>query len=287
MTTLPSGERVGAIEEMVADYIASPHFNSLAKSTKREYIRYLRMLVDNIGSAKPEDLLPHDVARIRDNIGAEKPGKANAMVRVIGALYVWGRERGWCKLNPADGIKKLKGGEYLPWPPEALASIDCLRPDIAFACKVALHTGQRMGDVVAMRRTDIQAGKMFVRQEKTGKELLIPLHPEIRQAVLSGQGESVCWKQAGSGDWTTEQFEAAFQRERAKVPALENVVFHGLRKNAAVKLAEVGCTTHEIASITGMSLPMVEHYTRGVRQALLADRAMEKVQAYKDVLTTP
>jgi len=60
-----------------------------------------------------------------------------------------------------------------------------------------------------------------------------------------------------------------------------------LRKNATVKLAEVGCTTHEIASITGMSLPMVEHYTRGVRQALLADRAMEKVQAYKDVLTTP
>jgi integrase len=263
--TLPSGERIGDIEEMVADYIASPHFNALARSTKREYIRYLHMLVDGLGNEKPEALLPHDVARIRDNIGASKPGKANAMVRVIGALYVWGRERGWCKINPADGIRKLKGGEYKPWPPEALAVIDGLRPDIAFACKIALHTGQRMGDVIAMKRTDIQSGKIFVRQEKTGKELLIPLHPEIREAILSGQGESICWKQAGSGDWTTEQFEAAFQRERAKVPALQNVVFHGLRKNATVKLAEVGCTTHEIASITGMSL----------------------LQAYKDVLTTP
>jgi integrase len=142
-----------------------------------------------------------------------------------------------------------------------------------------------MGDVVAMKRSDVQSGKIFVRQEKTGKELLIPLHPEIREMVLSGAGDSICWKQAGAGDWTSEQFEAAFQRERAKVPGLEKMVFHGLRKNAAVKLAEVGCTTHEIASITGMSLPMVELYTRGVRQSLLAERAMEKVQAYKDVLT--
>jgi integrase len=163
--------------------------------------------------------------------------------------------------------------------------MDSLRPDIAFVCRIALHTGQRMGDVVAMKRADIQSGKIFVRQEKTGKELLIPLHPEIREAVLSASGEFVCWKKAGSGNWTTEQFEAAFQRERAKVPALKSVVFHGLRKNAAVKLAEVGCTTHEIASITGMSLPMVEHYTKGVRQSLLADRAMEKVQAHKDMLT--
>ena len=160
---LSTGERVGTIEEMVADYTSSPHFNSLAKSTKREYIRYLRMLVDGLGNDLSEALLPHHVARIRDNIGTEKPGKANAMVRVIGALYVWGRERGWCKINPAEGIKKLKGGEYQPWPPNALAAIDSLRPDIAFACKIALHTGQRMGDVVGMRRTDIQAGKIFVR----------------------------------------------------------------------------------------------------------------------------
>jgi integrase len=280
------GERVGTIENMVADYISSPHFNSLASSTQREYIRYLRMLVEALGTESPESLLPHHVARIRDNIGAEKPGKANAMIRVIGAIYVWGRERGWCKVNPADGIKKLKGREYPPWPPEALAAINRLRPDIAFACKIALHTGQRMGDVIAMKRADIQAGKIFVRQEKTGKELLIPLHQEIRETVLSGEGDRVCWKKAGVGDWTSEQFEAAFQRERAKVPSLERVVFHGLRKNAAVKLAEVGCTTHDIASITGMSLPMVELYTRGARQALLAERAMEKVQAHKDMLTT-
>jgi integrase len=284
--TSPSTGLRKTIERMVADYIASPHFNSLAASTRREYVRYLQMISEGIGNEHPDALEPHDVARIRDNIGIEKPGKANAMVRVIGALFVWGRERGWCKMNPADGIKKLRGGEWQPWTPFALAAIDKLRPDIAFACRVALHTGQRMGDVIAMSRSAVQGAKIFVRQEKTGKELLIPLHPEIRHHIATGTGCRVCWKQAGDGDWTTEQFEAAFQRERAKVDELKGVVFHGLRKNAAVKLAEVGCTTHEIASITGMSLPMVEHYTRGVRQALLAERAMEKVQAYKDVLTT-
>jgi integrase len=57
---------------------------------------------------------------------------------------------------------------------------------------------------------------------------------------------------------------------------------HGLRKNAAVALAEVGCEPHEIMAITGhKTLAMVTHYTKRANQKRLADRAMEKWKTAK------
>lgn len=54
---------------------------------------------------------------------------------------------------------------------------------------------------------------------------------------------------------------------------------HGLRKSAARRLAEAGCTMHEIMAITGhKSLKEVERYTRAVDQRANADVAMRKVQ---------
>jgi integrase len=53
---------------------------------------------------------------------------------------------------------------------------------------------------------------------------------------------------------------------------------HGLRKVAATRLAEAGCTAHEIASITGhSSLKEIEPYTRAADQKRLAKAAMKKV----------
>jgi integrase len=53
---------------------------------------------------------------------------------------------------------------------------------------------------------------------------------------------------------------------------------HGLRKAAARRLAEAGCSTHEIAAITGhKTLKEVERYTKSAEQARLARQAMAKL----------
>jgi integrase len=60
------------------------------------------------------------------------------------------------------------------------------------------------------------------------------------------------------------------------LPAGLNV--HGLRKAAARRLAEAGCTVHEIASITGhRSLQMVQHYTTSADQQRLAGAAVARL----------
>ena len=61
---------------------------------------------------------------------------------------------------------------------------------------------------------------------------------------------------------------------------LPNCSAHGLRKAAATRLAEAGCTDREIMAITGhRTSRQVNCYTRAASQTLLGDAAMAKVLA--------
>lgn len=58
---------------------------------------------------------------------------------------------------------------------------------------------------------------------------------------------------------------------------------HGLRKAAASRLAELGCTELEIMAVTGHSTSKeVERYTKAARRRLLAERAMTKLSESKN-----
>jgi integrase len=67
-------------------------------------------------------------------------------------------------------------------------------------------------------------------------------------------------------------------RERCDEADCPDVSAHGLRKGAARRLAEIGCSTHEIAAITGhASLAEIERYTKAANRKRLARSAMKKL----------
>ena len=64
----------------------------------------------------------------------------------------------------------------------------------------------------------------------------------------------------------------------AKEAGLTGCPLHGLRKACARRLAEAGCSTLEIMSITGhKSMAEVERYVRAANQKRMSQAAMEKV----------
>ena len=276
-------DRAKTIRDFVSAYLASKHMAALGESTRYGYALYLTQFADELGDHPPEALKPHGVARLRDNLN-QKPATANRFIKSISALYSWGREHGWVEINPAMKIKKLKGGEHQPWPDELLALIPTVLPDeVAWPHLVALHTGQRLGDVLRMHARDVEGNAVWVTQGKTKKRLLIPLHSAIRDRVLATKGV-ICKRKDGE-PWTEALFQSAvntaYARKKA-APLLEaGTVFHGLRKNATVKLLEAGCSEAETAAVTGMSLAMVMHYGKAVGQKRLAKQAMEKVELYR------
>ncbi len=273
----------GGMAKMVAAYQASPHYAALAPATRREYDRYLANVVRGLGDTDPDILAPAEVAAIRDALGST-PAKANAMVRAIAALYAWGRERGFAKTNPASDITKLKIGEHKPWPTWAWELVPHLRVELRLACNLALYTGQRLGDVLAMHMGQIRDGAVTVRQSKTGKTMRVPLHRELMPLIeeCRQRGSLYLVSRPDGTQFTVDQFHAMWGREMTKKEVkrirAEGFVFHGLRKSATIKLVEAGCTEKQVAAITGQSLQMVEHYSKGADQLKLAQEAIRRVE---------
>jgi len=117
-------------------------------------------------------------------------------------------------------------------------------------------------------------------ESTTALDLEIPVHPELQRiidATPSGHLTFLAtefgrpFAVAGFGNWFRDQCDMA---------NLRHCTFHGLRKAASVRLAEAGCTPHEIAAITGhASLKEIVRYTATVDRKRLAASAMAKVKS--------
>jgi integrase len=149
---------------------------------------------------------------------------------------------------------------------------------------LALYSGQRQGDVLKMRWTDMRNGLIAVEQMKTGKKLWIPMHVDLKDVLadVARKGETILTNSRGEA-WTADGFRTAWHKQCAandlKLLREQKCVFHGLRKSAVVMLLEAGCTDAEVSAITGQTREMVVHYARAVNQKRLAAAAILKWEA--------
>ena len=106
----------------------------------------------------------------------------------------------------------------------------------------------------------------------------IPVHPDLAEVIAATPSRHLTFLVTKFGKpFTTSGFSNKL-KDWCRQADLPHCSAHGLRKAAAVRLAERGATPHEIMAITGhKTLQEVERYTRAARQAKLADSAMTKL----------
>jgi integrase len=244
-------------------------------------------------------LEPKHVVELRDS-RASTPADANNLLRALSALFTWCALRGWRPDNPCRLVPKLKIGDgWAAWPWKAITHLqEFARNDLWEAAALALYTGQRLSDVLAMGWSNIEGRLISAVQSKTGKRLWIPIHRELKEVLTAiearerKRSDNVVALQQLSGPiltnsrgrpWTRDGFKASWQDElnQSEMAVLreQRLVFHGLRKSAVVFLLEAGCTDAETAAITGQSRDMVEHYAKQVSQKRLAAAAILKWEA--------
>jgi len=261
---------------LVKAYRLTPEFQRLRPSTRRNRDYYLDRIVAEHGAKSVILLARRHVIDIRNRL-AETPGAANSYVATLSVLMRLAVDLELRTDNPCQGISRLPGGEYQPWPPHVWdAALAAASPMMRLALISLLYSGQRISDVVRMTHNRIVDGAVTVRQRKTGKTVIIPLHEAwaAELARLPRKAPTILYNRTGQ-PFTTEALQVRWRHLRAHIGA-EDYNLHGLRKNACVALAEVGCTAHEIASITGQTLEMVQHYTRAANQKVLARRAIRR-----------
>jgi integrase len=180
-------------------------------------------------------------------------------------------------VNPAGEVRRLhKRDAYEPWPPDVIAKFeDYVRtnPIARLALLLLLFTGQRVGDVAAMKWSQYDGKGIGVRQQKTRALLWIPCDARLKATLDAAprNSEFIVGK-SFTGDGLSNVVKRALRRIGA-----ERYTTHGLRKNAAIALAEAGCTPQQIGSVTGhRSWKMIQHYIAAADQRRLAEQAIRR-----------
>jgi integrase len=274
-------DRAGTFGWLVDSYFRSPRYLEKAKATQAFYRRYMDELRAKYGDRPAATMDRPFVIALRDR-WQPSPRRANAYVQILSILCEHAIDLGLRTDNPAKGVPRLKGkGGWRAWDAEELAWFDGLAAGaVRLAWLLALYTGQRESDVLAMTWSAIKDDAIEVTQEKTGARVWVPLHPVLKaelDAVRSARrGPCIVATQAG-GAYSMDGFRSIWHRAR-DAAGLAGCTFHGLRKNAAGALAEAGATDAEIMAITGhKTRGMVTLYTRYAQQRALAKSAMRKL----------
>jgi integrase len=126
--------------------------------------------------------------------------------------------------------------------------------------------------------TDLVGDAIRVAQQKTTTKLTIPIHKALSRLLATANRNHAnilvtAYKRPfsvkGFGNMMSTAIREAGLPGRCKP--------HGLRKAAARRLAEAGCSASEIMAITGhKTLAEVERYTRAAEQERLARQAMNR-----------
>jgi len=277
----PAGDTIRA---MLRAYEDSPEWRALTKATRAQYLIYLRPWL-KVGEGSPRDVTRRQILEARDAMAKVRgTGAATGFGRVTSALFQWALDRGWVETNPAHRLRALPGGHLPAWTEAQIATAMAGLPEeLRRVAVLALHTGQRRGDLCRMTWAAYDGATIRLRQAKTGRPMAIPAHPDLRaelDAWKAERGDSVLiLRSPRTGGWTPEHLSREMGKAlvKAGLPAGLNV--HGLRKAAARRLAEAGCSALEIAAITGhLSLSMVQLYTASADQERLAGAAVRKLQ---------
>ena len=158
------------------------------------------------------------------------------------------------------------------------------------ALELLVNTGQRRGDIVRMGRQHERGGLLYVREQKTGAEVHIPVLPPLRAAVDALPDNNLTFLVTSDGKAYTAAGFGNWFRECCKEAGLpKGLSAHGLRKATCRRLAEAGRSANEIAAITGhRTLRMVTRYTEAADRKRMASAAMVGMfQAFDEQARTP
>lgn len=291
-------ERVipGTIRALAVSYFNSLDFHSMKANSQYVRRKIIERFCEEVdkggqkhGDKSAATLQREHVVKLMA-ARAAKPESANGLRKALRAMMTHAVAVGIRRDDPTQGVRRIKSKSnqgFHRWTEAEIAEFEARHPigtKPRLALALGLYLGQARQDVVAMGPQHIQNEVLYwlrrKTEETTGLELAIPIHPALRaiiDATPSGHltflvtelGKPFAF--AGFGNWFREQCDMA---------NLHHCSFHGLRKAASVRLAEAGCTPHEIAAITGhASLKEIVRYTKTADRKRLAASAMEKVKA--------
>lgn len=285
-----TGENIRAL---IHEFEQSTDYPTSATSQK-SYKTYLALIQTKFGSLPIKALREAEVRgvflRWRDEFKAT-PRKADYIWTVLGKLMSFSVNRGYIKTNPCARAGRLaETGTRIDitWSDADLERLFSEAPwEVALVCFAALWTGQRQGDVLAWKRSNIQDGVLRFTQGKRQKgkppkKIAMPVPAPLAEALKRAKkGEALCVNSHGK-PWTGDGFRSSLARVTEKA-GIDEVRFHDMRGTFSSAAGDAGASEPEISAVTGHALPgrsaLSSAYLK--RSLVMATSCVRLVEEYK------
>lgn len=250
-----SRSKPGSVSSLIAAYYSDVSFRALAAGTQGMRRAILERFRSDYGDRRVGLLQRVHLVTL---IGQKKPFAARNWLKTLRGLMQYGVAAGHVKSDPTVGLKarRAQAGEIHSWTETEIEQYESHHPvgsRSRLAMALLLYTAQRRSDVIRMGRQHIKDGMLTVRQQKTGRTLQIPVHPHLAVVLAATTSEHLTFLTTAAGEpFSAAGFGNLFRSWCDDAALPKHCSAHGLRKAACRRLAEAGCSEHQIASISGM-----------------------------------
>jgi integrase len=286
------------VSELIRDFLLSVRFERKAPSTQREYKRMLSKLEAKFGTLPIRALASPKVRGVfnayQEEIGRETPREADNRMTVLSAVFTHATVKtGKITRNPLEKFERLHSGDRseMIWTEAPIQQFMAKAPvELQRALILAMHTGQRYGDLIKLRWSDYDGTAISLRQSKSKQRVRVPCTATLR-LMLDATPRTCAFILARSDGrpWHTEKDDKRLSKEWRHhmeacglyhPSAAERLEFRDLRGTAVTMLSEAGCTVPQIVAITGHTMQsahrILERYL--ARTATLAEAAIHQFE---------
>ena len=279
----------GVLLSLTQGYQAADEFLRLGDRTKLDYVRQIKLVEAEFGDFPLSALSDRRTRGIfkywRDRLALKSRRQADYAWVVLARVLSWALDRGLVAENPCARGGRLYRGSRADkiWTADDETNFLAKAPaHLRLPLLLALWTGQRQGDLLRLAWTAYDGSRIRLRQSKTGVRVVIPVGAPLKAALdKASKVSTLILNSSDKKPWTQDGFRASFRKAQKKAGVV-GVTFHDLRGTAVTRLAIVGCTEAEIATITGLSLRQVRsildaNYLH--RDPVLAESAIRKLES--------
>ena len=247
------------------------------------------------------ELTKGDIVAYRNSLAKSLSARtANHDLKVVRMLFKAAERDELIDHNPAEFVNTVRQRTSSDKRPFTLAEIQAILsiadPEWQSLIRFGFYTGQRLGDLVALRWSNIDSARGEIRfvTAKTGRRMIIPLSEGLRihiaSLTLSDKTDAVIHPRAfaileahGNASMLSRQFgellsqaglrAAAPHRNTGKTRSsrrnLNALSFHSLRRTATTLLHEAGVAGAVAQALIGHDSEAIhEHYVNVGRDAL-------------------
>jgi integrase len=270
----------------------------LAESTKTEYKRVFGFWDAEYGTcpcrALEDKAFRADIIKWHDKFSEAKPREADNRVTILARVLSWAAKDGPLKVNVLDGFERAytSNRSDIIWLPEQVeAFLAVASAEMQLAMALALHTGQRQGDIRKLAWSTYDGTSIRLRQGKanrlgkTAPVTRVPCTKALKVTLDSAPRRAAVILTTKTGRAYQKRYFAEQWEETCKAAGITDLHFHDLRGTTVTMLFRAGCNIGEIVAITGHSLrraqEILDKYL--ARTSQLAESAIAK---FENVLET-